>query len=481
MSKNILIFADGTGQAGGIRPDQNLSNVYKLYRATRVGVDSTIDPIEQTAFYDPGLGTQSDASGLSIGLFDKVRQMLGNVTGSGISENIIDCYEAILKAYEPGDRIFLFGFSRGAYTARSLAGVINLCGIPTHDADGGQLPQGKRLRILATEAVKKVYEHGAGKDRGEYESEREELGRRFRIAYGSEDPTAAAGESERGNVAPEFIGVFDTVAALGSQGWRTVLFVVLFTVAILTLSFGVAFLFERLFGTGFPYVLAGALLIFIGTVSASLFRARFKRFKAHKSGEKSRFHFANWRMKNYDRFLDPRTGYARQALAIDETRVDFIQVGWGHSEHVKAHSSDPITWLKQVWFAGNHSDIGGSYPESESRLSDIALNWMIEEATSIPFPIKLDKSKLNVFPNARGIQHCEVNSLKESLGFASKWLGWKAAPRTINPTAMLHPSVLDRFDADQVQHCTSREKYRPNALRLHEQVKKYYVEEDHSC
>ncbi len=51
MGKNIVIFSDGTGQAGGVRPDQHLSNIYKLYRACRTGPDSTINPAEQVAFY----------------------------------------------------------------------------------------------------------------------------------------------------------------------------------------------------------------------------------------------------------------------------------------------------------------------------------------------------------------------------------------------------------------------------------------------
>jgi uncharacterized protein (DUF2235 family) len=54
MPKNVVIFSDGTGQAGGFRFDENRSNVYKLYRATRCSADSSIDPREQVAFYDPG-------------------------------------------------------------------------------------------------------------------------------------------------------------------------------------------------------------------------------------------------------------------------------------------------------------------------------------------------------------------------------------------------------------------------------------------
>jgi uncharacterized protein (DUF2235 family) len=65
MPKNILIFSDGTGQAGGLRLDENRSNIYKLYRATRCGPDTAIDPREQLAFYDAGLGSQPPGGALS--------------------------------------------------------------------------------------------------------------------------------------------------------------------------------------------------------------------------------------------------------------------------------------------------------------------------------------------------------------------------------------------------------------------------------
>ena len=72
MAKNILIFSDGTGQAGGLTPDENVSNIYKLFRATRCGPDSDIDPSEQLTFYDPGLGSHpravsSELSALIVG------------------------------------------------------------------------------------------------------------------------------------------------------------------------------------------------------------------------------------------------------------------------------------------------------------------------------------------------------------------------------------------------------------------------------
>src|ERR1022692_4094250 len=61
MPKAIIVFSDGTGQAGGLTPDENVSNIYKLFRATRCGPDSDIDPSEQLTFYDPGLGSQPES------------------------------------------------------------------------------------------------------------------------------------------------------------------------------------------------------------------------------------------------------------------------------------------------------------------------------------------------------------------------------------------------------------------------------------
>jgi len=136
MSKNILIFSDGTGQAGGLLVDENRSNVYKLYRGTRVGPDSMIDPQHQLAFYDPGLGSNADGSEIKIGFARKVYNLISQGTGLGITRNIIDCYAAILSLWRPGDRIFLIGFSRGAYTVRCVGGVLAVCGVPTHMKHG---------------------------------------------------------------------------------------------------------------------------------------------------------------------------------------------------------------------------------------------------------------------------------------------------------------------------------------------------------
>jgi hypothetical protein len=149
----------------------------------------------------------------------------------------------------------------------------------------------------------------------------------------------------------------------------------------------------------------------------------------------SRPHKAIWKGANFDRLLSRHVAFARAANAIDETRKDFDRVGWGGGEQGAPHFPGHAR-LVQRWFAGNHSDIGGSYPEPESRLSDIALRWMCEQATSVPDglrtgPIYVDGAKMpntgdagpavNIFPAADGVQHCEVAGMRDTLdAYAAK-------------------------------------------------------------
>ena len=152
MSKNIVVYSDGTGQDGGARPEQRISNIYKMYRISRDHADTAIDPSQQVVFYDAGLGTDVGTTALTAPV-RFVQKLLGSVTGAGIKRNIADCYEFIVNHYEEGDRIFLFGFSRGAYTVRSLANLLMLCGVPTKAPAGALLRYRKAVKDIAWEAV----------------------------------------------------------------------------------------------------------------------------------------------------------------------------------------------------------------------------------------------------------------------------------------------------------------------------------------
>lgn len=470
MAKSILIFADGTGQAGGLRPDQRLSNVYKLYRATRNGPDSAIDPASQVAFYDPGLGTTTDSGLVQLRFVDVLKALAGSVAGIGISTNVVDCYEAILKHYEPGDRIYLFGFSRGAYTARNVAGVLNLCGVPTHDGSGAPIPRfGKALRAIAEEAVRKVYDHGAGKPRGAYESEREEQARRFRTKYGS--------GTERGNVHPYFIGLFDAVAALGVPLLPRIGFSLALLAGALGLSALVALAVHAVAGWDFKWSFGAAAGVFALGFGFNYVRSTFKYLVGFPKAGNFAFHFARWRGQHYDGFLDKRINVVRHALSVDETRREFARVIWGSNNSQPERVEGELEWFEQYWFAGNHSDIGGSYPEDESRLSDIALNWMVGEATSALHPILVDDSKLHLYPYVDGAQHCEVQAVLDM--FPTWWpmylrQTWPVKIRDINTKATLHPSILRRFELPQVLQCGIWKPYRPEGLRHHQDVAHFY-------
>jgi uncharacterized protein (DUF2235 family) len=463
MNKNIIIFSDGTGQAGGLRPDQRLTNVYKLYRATRTGPDSPIDPAKQTAFYDPGLGSAELSGPFWTQPITWSRKWLSSGFGTGFTRSVADCYEAILRFYEPGDRIYLFGFSRGAYTVRSVAGVMNLCGVPVWDAEGKPIPRyGKALRAIADEAVHTVYEHGAGKPREMFEDEREEQARRFRIKYHTEDDPV---KNQRGNVVPYFIGVFDTVAALGSTGIRKAGII---TAAVIGGLFGSAlasWLLGLLFGLQF-LTSAIAVAIVIAVVAAIYAcKTHVKVIRDFPKKGMLKWHWSAWRFKHYDRFLDRRVRYARHAQAIDERRATFARVEWGRTVDMK---DAPDDWLVQFWFAGNHSDIGGSYPETESRLSDIALQWMVEQVTQIPDPPIIDKSKLNLFPDLAGMQHCEICRVLDlfPVWFPARWRrSWHEQARPDIPLSACHPTVLQRIQLPAIRKLGVTVPYRPEPLR----------------
>jgi len=110
MARNIILLSDGTGNSSKAN---NPTNVWRLYKALDLQTD------DQIAVYDDGVGT----SGI------RFLKLLGGVFGWGLKANVTELYRALCEHYRPGDRVYIFGFSRGAYTARVLAHLIVTCGI----------------------------------------------------------------------------------------------------------------------------------------------------------------------------------------------------------------------------------------------------------------------------------------------------------------------------------------------------------------
>ena len=463
MAKNILIFSDGTGQAGGLIPDERRSNVYKLFRATRCGPDSKINPDEQFAFYDAGLGSTSDASHIKFKWWRKIYNLLSQATGLGVTQNIIDCYTAILQVWEPGDKIFLFGFSRGAYTARCVGGVIAYCGVPT-ELDGAPIKRDlASCRATANEAVQRVYQHGSGKSAPRFAEQRKKLAANFREKYSS-GQAIGSDKNAMSNTVPYFIGVWDTVAALGAS-WVRLFAIGAILFGLLWCALGVFWWrgwVPSAFTDYWTWILtSGATVLGLAAVSYLFSHVRIARGIDVPWWET--LHIRAWKVKFYDTYLNPRVSYAKHALSIDENRADFERVSW--TDKRKNNKGKAKDWFEQVWFAGVHSDIGGSYPETEARLSDQALKWMVDKATSANHPMKVDSRFLNMFPTVDGMQHDERKSSK---------ISWKKGIRKIPKDAPLHDSVKERFELPAVLQFDEIKSYRPESLRNHDTVKHLY-------
>ena len=165
--KRIAIFADGTWNS----PEQGgATNVLQMARA----VQPEVNGIEQVAFYDWGVGTDR-------------KKIAGGISGAGIDKNIMDCYRFIVHNYNDGDKLFFFGFSRGAYTVRSLAGFIRNCGL---------------LKREHADQIPTAYRHYRSRSKVCIPDDPKMV--KFRDDY------AVA------NITPiEFLGAWDTVGALG--------------------------------------------------------------------------------------------------------------------------------------------------------------------------------------------------------------------------------------------------------------------------
>jgi uncharacterized protein (DUF2235 family) len=263
MAKRLVICCDGTWNLADQPSKTNVAKVaLAVRRRSAVGM-------EQRVYYHSGVGT------------NRRERLRGAAFGMGLSRNVLDAYRFLIHTYEPGDTLYLFGFSRGAFTARSLAGLVHNCG------------------ILRPEQAYRIDEAWALY--------------RSRV----DKPTSVAATLFRGAYAYEteirFVGVWDTVGSLG-----------------------------------------------IPVPAPSFLQPLVDRF--------------NHRWAFHDTTLSKSVNGAFQALAVDEERSAFPPTLWRQDEGAAEGQE-----LRQVWFAGVHTAVGGG--EKDSGLSDIPLLWMVRQAT----------------------------------------------------------------------------------------------------
>ncbi len=171
--RRLIVCADGTWNTPDETDDDKPvpTNVVKIQRAIKAVAG---DGVSQIAYYHSGVGTH--------GFLDRVA---GGVTGEGLDQNILDCYEFLVSNYVPGDELYFFGFSRGAYTVRSLSGLIRNSGI-----------------VKAVYASMAPEAFSLYRDRDPAKHPNGQAATAFRAAFSYETPI-------------QCIGVWDTVGALG--------------------------------------------------------------------------------------------------------------------------------------------------------------------------------------------------------------------------------------------------------------------------
>ncbi len=333
MAKNIVILNDGTGNR--IKPGKNGAplgtNVVRLMQMLERN-----EPGKQVVFYDPGVGTEGSA-GSRTGLGRWFTKLVGKAFGLGIKKNVIEAYTFLMNTYETGDKIYLFGFSRGAYTSRAIAGMLRFVGL---------LPPGSEN--LVPEAVKLFWRRKL-KDPDDYNFSDRWSGALSRTDF-----------DKKSDHAIHFVGVWDTVKAVGWVRKRLVL---------------------------------------------------------------------AWTRKL------PNVSNVRHAVSIDERRSQY-KANLLSTREVGRDDRD----VDEVWFAGVHSDVGGTF-HPDHRLADIALHWMVHEALAAG--LLVDKSWLDELDAI-----VTVDSATGELHKMSKlWILLGRTRRPIMPTnARIHQSVKVRME-----------------------------------
>ena len=177
--KHLALFLDGTAND----PDDN-TNVWRL-RSMLADTDKQGNM--QLFYYDKGVGTN---------WYDRIR---GGTAGVGLLQNIREAYQWLVEHYDDGDAIYIFGFSRGAFTARSLAGMLSKCGLLV---PGSPMSVGQIFDRYNSEDAKPIYR--LSQDLSKYT--KEEMEDKWVVEYSRRVPI-------------RFIGLWDTVGALGFKIW----------------------------------------------------------------------------------------------------------------------------------------------------------------------------------------------------------------------------------------------------------------------
>jgi uncharacterized protein (DUF2235 family) len=305
--KKIVIFADGTGSSYGTQE----SNVWRLYDM----LDKTEKPgaLLQLARYIPGVGTSGN----------RILRLIDGATGIGVPSNVRKLYRFLCWNWEPGDEIYLFGFSRGAFTVRTLAAMIRFQGLmplmigdrPVNDNEmrrNSRRAWEKYRRLTAPlwqdglrmsphiAAVRWLRDTAINLKR-----------RLFRQETHAEVEASMPPERQAGAVRIAYVGVFDTVEAYG-----------------------------------FPF-----------------------------DGLRNFWSWWLWPITFRNRVCSPVVDRVDHVLALDDERLTFHPLQF---DQTPSGTPDTPTRVRELWFSGMHSDVGGGYPDDAVAMDPLL--WIMDAA-----------------------------------------------------------------------------------------------------
>ena len=329
MSKNIILLSDGTGNSSA-----NLlkTNVWRLFQILDLR-----DPNSQIAFYDDGVGTSS------FRLF----AILGGVFGFGLKRNVLAIYSFCCRNYQAGDRIYCFGFSRGAFTIRVVAGMIAYHGLVPYNDNEADLA---RFVADAYRLYRRRFTGGIPKYLGYVGIDLRGV-RDFtiRLWRGLWRQTVAAPElTEIESI--HFVGIWDTVDAYGGpieEMTRAIDY------WVWPLSMPDRFMSAKVHKACHALALEEEREAFRPVI----WDERFVRGTATVAGRDKK----QWL---FDVDYDPRGAAAKAADPAPHLRTDVSPIDRER--------------ISQVWFTGVHADVGGGYPQEG--LAYVTLDWMLDRA-----------------------------------------------------------------------------------------------------
>jgi uncharacterized protein (DUF2235 family) len=194
MTRNLVLCLDGTSN----EPEADTTNVARIFEA------ATKDE-SQLVYYDPGVGTMG-ARGAVTALGKRATRISGLVGGFGVTDNIEEAYTWLMHHWQPGDQIYLFGFSRGAYTARAVAGMLCTVGLLRPGAEN-----------LVPYALKLYTKSGKDDPTPDQEKDFWRVRRGFTAKFGNPSFPHAFDATQK---QVHFLGAWDTVKSVGWLNWK---------------------------------------------------------------------------------------------------------------------------------------------------------------------------------------------------------------------------------------------------------------------